>query len=553
MAGWLKNRTLVWKITVVCVLTLVLPMGVMTAVLIAQVNRTLADSQYKASQDYLRVIADGVNEKAVAIEEYSAYLGSMESLLAYLRRDFNINAENVLDLNNTVYPSVVLTQELHKDIIRSVTIYTGNGTHPETGRIFQNFSNITDEVILDFIVSDKKVSWLYDVEDPSGRFAYPADEYVGKVRVYLRKVYSISGKQIGLIMLSTTDALLLSPYITSGEYQILSAPGQAKNWVYQDIRRLNLSVGMRVLHEPQNGALLLNALGIIGVMLLGLGLTAVLVNRLVSRLFRRFKLTLEAMQEVSRGRFAARIQEDRKDEIGVMNSQFNNLLGILEATVEESLLRERGQRDAQLEALQYQINPHFIYNSMYFLQLSMEKENLWQMADAVSWLASILHYNLEGAMFATFREEIGNLRTYLQFVNAFREKPIALAVECPAELHDRTFLRFIFQPLVENAIKYGGKSLSVIRVRIGEAERVCCVEVQNDGEPPSDATMRDVNAQMQRAYAVSDGGKKQIGLYNIASRLRLFYQEEASITLYGGEWTGVRIFFPVAEMTKPTV
>jgi hypothetical protein len=65
-----------------------------------------------------------------------------------------------------------------------------------------------------------------------------------------------------------------------------------------------------------------------------------------------------------------------------MIRQFNNLLDILERTVAQSLEREARRRDAQLEALQYQINPHFIYNSMYFLRLSMEKEGLWELARA---------------------------------------------------------------------------------------------------------------------------------------------------------------------------
>jgi len=98
---------------------------------------------------------------------------------------------------------------------------------------------------------------------------------------------------------------------------------------------------------------------------------------------------------------------------------------------------------------------------------------------------------------------------------------------------------------VENAIKYGGKDISLIEIRIFTVEGKCLLEIFNDGDLLTDETMDEVNAQ----FATEKEKKKSghVGLYNIASRFRLFYQDSAGICLLNEGRTCVKIYFPLDE------
>jgi len=520
----------------------------MTALFISQANHTLYQDERKSKQQYLQTVAENVTEKALVIEECSSYLENFQPLIYYLHSEFTMTAENVLNFRDTVYPQVQMLQTIHPDIIYSILIYA-DSTHPESGYIFQNFASITDPNILSFIQSGNEAGWVSGVTDPGERYAFGTPPGL-KITVYLRKIFSSSGQVVGLIGVSTTDSLLFSSLSSAaggesvGVFLKPSTSGST-DMIYQEIPSLGIYLGIGMNASQLRGQAITNIVAIIGVMLAGLTVMAAVARLTMARLLQRLKRTVDTMSKVAAGQYNVRIQDSGSDEIGFLIGQFNFLLGTLESTVSENLDRERKQRDAQLEALQYQLNPHFIYNSMYFLQLSMEKAGQWELADAISWLAQILHYNVNGSMFATFEGEINHIQTYMKFVNTFRENPIALTVDCPEELAKKTFLRFVLQPVVENAIKYGGKDISLIEIRIYTVEGKCLLEIFNDGDLLTDETMDEVNAQFATEKEKIKSGR--VGLYNIASRFRLFYQDGAGICLLNEGRTCVKIYFPLDE------
>jgi two-component system sensor histidine kinase YesM len=259
-------------------------------------------------------------------------------------------------------------------------------------------------------------------------------------------------------------------------------------------------------------------------------------------------LAVATVKRAALGEFGARIEDSGSgnDEIGLIIGQFNNLLELLQETVAHLIEQEGQRRDAQLESLRYQINPHFIYNAMYLVQLSVEEAGLWKLSDAVSCFADILRYNVSGAMYATFAEEISHIRAYMRFVNSFRGEPIELAVSCSEQLASRPFLRFIFQPLVENAVKYGGAGLRHIAMEIGEDGKCCFADIRNDGALMDRAEAEQLAAAMRLLAGDSQGAAPggHVGLRNIVRRLKLFYGPGAELRLANDGQFCVHIAFP---------
>jgi len=97
--------------------------------------------------------------------------------------------------------------------------------------------------------------------------------------------------------------------------------------------------------------------------------------------------------------------------------------------------------------------------------------------------------------------------------------------------------------LVENAIKYGGREVSAISIKIRQSTSICYIEVSNNGEAVPDDVACRVNALLLDPNEY-ENGTRRIGLRNIASRIRLFYKSDAGICLVHGENTLVRIHFP---------
>nr|HML45750.1 histidine kinase [Clostridia bacterium] len=213
------------------------------------------------------------------------------------------------------------------------------------------------------------------------------------------------------------------------------------------------------------------------------------------------------------------------------------------ANKEELLRKEQDKQQARLMALQYQVNPHFLFNALYWLQMKVEEEGLSsETSNAIASLGGVLHYNLSDTSHATLEQEAVHMRAYIQFMRIRHAQTIDLALEWPDILRPVEVLRFTFQPILENAIHHGlipGKDLH-IRVSIAPNPedgmlRAC---VSNDGQPMNASQRRQLRERLDRAVrlgAVQDHGS--IGLYNLAQRLRLYYGFRASLTLFADDRT----------------
>jgi signal transduction histidine kinase len=506
------------KITALCTITVALPLIVLEGLFLWRTGRENRLIQRNAARDYLFAVAQGVQERVLLIEECAGALRNSQELTKYLRRDFTMNAASVLNVSNNLYPLVTMLAAIHRDVVQSISVYSPNPTHPEIGKGFQSISSLTEPEILDFWQSDAASAWLVDVENPLDRYDTRAERT--RVHMYAVKVFAGNGDKIGFIAVSTRESMLF-PELSqnSGEYFWTLTPDAASvsaGTISQAIPRLGVAL---LINIPSSRSLMnmpLSALGITAATAAGLALLSWLVR------------------------------------------------GIVSPPLAE---QEKRQRNAQLQALQYQLNPHFLYNSLYMLQLSIENAELWNLANAVSWFADILQYNLRGTsekalLQATFAEEITHIQSYIRFINAFRDTPITIAVKCPPELAGRRFLRFVFQPLAENAIQYGGSGMKRIGISIGQRGGLCEISVFNDGESISGDMLSRVNDALRLAGESASGSSaetglgevQRIGLRNIARRLSVFYPGKAEIYLTNGERTCVHILFPLdsnSKMGKP--
>lgn len=226
------------------------------------------------------------------------------------------------------------------------------------------------------------------------------------------------------------------------------------------------------------------------------------------------------------------------DEVGVIGTEFQNMvmkeLKLKEQISKEELLR----KDSQLQLLQSQINPHFLYNTLDTLYWMALEEGAEQVADLTQALSEIFKISLsEGVEFISVGDEIRFIEDYLHIQNVRFENKFLVKILVDEEIMDMHIIKQILQPFVENAIYHGlepkiGKGCITITGKTQEDHLIFTVEDDGVGLPDG--------VDVMQGYAVS----------NVYQRIRLHYGEKADIQFEScpGEGTTVKLILPVEEV-----
>ena len=399
---------------------------------------------------------------------------------------------------------------------------------------------------------------------------------------YYHKVITGLNTRVGAVRCTVRADRLFSPLMEYGEVMAVREgerlfgaeeiaapvrPARTGTWREGDslysaapLDRLNASLVIRESYSSIRAAAMRDiALSMLMIFLLGVALllaTRQVIRAMLSRLHR---LT-EAVAAIPEGDIAIALPEDGPDEVGRLSRAFSSLLEQVNAYYDELLQKEKDKRHAQTMALQYQINPHFLFNSLYWLQLQMEERGVDEALTAsIEQLGQVLHYNMLGSRLALLSEEEEQILAYVGFVGAMKENRIRLSIHMPEELKNAQILRFTLQPLLENAISHGfipGKDLHIgIEFATNEAEGLFEIAVHNDGRqiPPDRLAELQERADAAALDGIPMADQKGHGtaLNNLARRLALTYGSVARLLVESGEGdTCIRILLPLHQCLR---
>ena len=208
-------------------------------------------------------------------------------------------------------------------------------------------------------------------------------------------------------------------------------------------------------------------------------------------------------------------------------------------------------RESELSALQSQINPHFLYNTLECMRsigLYYESPEIVSISTA---MADIFRYSIKGSPMVTLEEELRIIRQYMNIIDVRFDGRFHAETDCTPETLSCIIPKMILQPLVENAIYHGlepqkGDGMVTIRARLHNEELVVVVQDDGIGMAPEEvdrlrAALASPNAAIDRSFA-----KRSIGLANIAQRIHLFSRDRCAIEIRSrrGEGTSVCIRLP---------
>lgn len=292
------------------------------------------------------------------------------------------------------------------------------------------------------------------------------------------------------------------------------------------------------LYRTMVGLFALLTLILLGMLVAVLMLSYAMANRIT----RPIREMTRFIQDVESTQLTQRLHIRSNDEIQALANSFN---AMLDSVQENQVLR----REAQLSALQKQIDPHFLYNTLETVKALAVLGDTRGVYDMLVALGDMLKYNANrnGQSATTVQEELDHVQNYL-FIQKIRFKN-RLEYEICADdaLRRCTTLKFVLQPIVENALHHGMESsMDVCRIRIDVREEDgnrLRIDVTDSGPGIPEEKLEALRAFLD---GTGEQGSFGIGLKNIHQRLRLYFSEEYGLTIESreGEYTRVSILMP---------
>lgn len=236
------------------------------------------------------------------------------------------------------------------------------------------------------------------------------------------------------------------------------------------------------------------------------------------------------------------------DEIGNISSSFNKMINRIHSLLQDVTETEQKRKRSDIAALQSQINPHFLYNTLSTIAMQAEMEGCYKVSDMASQLGRFLRYTIGYSQdWVQISQECDHLGIYFR-VMQFRYPSIEFELHLDEKVKDWQVIRLILQPLVENAILHGivpkGTS-GIVKVTIVDSsgpsggDRLC-IQVEDTGVGMKQETMAALRSYLQGSI-VDNNANYGIGLKNVYDRISLSYEDRFIFDMMSEEGIGSRI------------
>lgn len=258
------------------------------------------------------------------------------------------------------------------------------------------------------------------------------------------------------------------------------------------------------------------------------------------------------MYDVSQGQFDVSIRNTEKDELGELEILFNSMSGRLGRLVEDITQANLKEREQSFKALQAQINPHFIYNSLSLLRwraLDLQDETQLKTIDA---LTAFYRLALDNKINVTqIQGELEHVKAYLEIQEMRYPGRVRLEWNIDQELLHFYTIKLLLQPIVENCYMHGnitGRKEAFIRITVERKHEDVRFEVYDNGR----GIPAEVLEQLRSGQRVGNGNG--FGTANIRERLQLYFEDQHEFTIESkeNEWTAVSITIP-AYAQRPQI
>ncbi|MFS0726376.1 cache domain-containing sensor histidine kinase [Paenibacillus sp. 1P07SE] len=562
-----NNSSLLQKLLLMFLTITITPLLFITVFFYDRTEQRLLELTYENMYSSNQQISSNVNAHLDNLRQISSLIYTDETLQAYLTQTYTSDyaiLEAYRYIDGLLYSFLTANNSL-----ASINLYVNNTTLPEDGLFLKHIK-----------LENLQLQYLIQLQQTYGNnlFSNVIQDTEGKNVIYIGRIlnFNTQSQHYGMMTIGVYEELLYrliekedqnkNIYILNEQNQIISASDKSLlNLPFGDAIGPELSVNQEVVTINGDSNLLVyntmhhgwktvsltpideimrssrqTTIQIVGIAIFSLVLSVLMIIVIANYLTRRLgKLNRQAAQ-VEQGNFTLLPADPSRDEIGQLSTAFNEMGTRLKKLIDKLYIKEIAKRDAELYALQSQINPHFLYNALSSISsLSIQKGHV-EVSEMVNHLARFYQTSLNmGRQYITLEKEIALTKHYLAIQHMRFDDKFIEHWEVDESLFTHETLKLLLQPFVENALNhaiYDDQQCMNIAIRVYRSVHAglpaIVLEVEDDGCGMSPE---------QVATLLSSESKAGYGIKNVHERVQLAYGQNYGVTIDSQRGSGTKI------------
>ncbi len=531
------------------------------------------DHRYELNNRVNTSVINNINTNVEFTARITQSLLSSNELTSFLKSPYSMEADyDYYIASIQTYVEAVIQSNSRSDIF----IYMENSTIPMSMDVFYHLSDITEiAAIEEFLASDDIDLWLSgsDFADTQNPYLFPLNDRF----IYLRKAYDYKKSFLGILVFSIPENYFLSfsdknegTVITDGHNRIINLTGDTLSKgdlsaiLSKDASHFQIGSYLAAKENPKNFPFTIITVTkhtsyeqILILFLLILTCFAcfsiVLCLRNLKKLVSQMDECLTAMDASIQNNYTTMIPVKGNNEISHICQRINLLLNQAAKLSEQNIRKETSNKETRLIALQHQINPHFIYNTMEVFSSKMKIYGHYEESDAMVAFANIFRYNIStNDALVMLQEEMGQVRNYLN-IQKLRYPHIILEEETEPALNFALVPKFTFQPIIENAISHGitksqqSLTLTITAAKENDSLSIC---IRDNGAGMLPKQLETLQKSLSASEQIATDGHS-VGLKNVNTRLSLYFGNSSRLKIESRYQEYTKISFCIPYTTNP--
>lgn len=267
-----------------------------------------------------------------------------------------------------------------------------------------------------------------------------------------------------------------------------------------------------------------------------------LIHSYLMRLTVRLNGIIEGMHQVTCGNLEVKIASEKNgDELDVIAEHFNEMCTELNLYIKKSYLAEIEQKNAELEVLHNQINPHFLYNTLEAIRMKAISNGDREVGKMLYTMSVIFRSQLKDDDIIPVVREIHYCKKYLELFEYRYQGKFTSIVECPEELMNYPIMKFILQPIIENYFVHGIRAEQKgnrIHIWLEKEADALLIHVEDNGKGMEEKELLEKNKELLENKQTD---KKSIGIVNVNRRIKAVYGDGYGVALKKSGESGLHV------------
>ncbi|REE80969.1 two-component system sensor histidine kinase YesM [Paenibacillus taihuensis] len=545
--SWLRNLSMKRKLFVSYLAVMMIPLTILGAYSFQQSKQMQVQQAQVVLQDSLQKMEDSLNYKLQRFNSAIELITFNPNFSRIFNDEYTDYYSMYTDLSENVDPLLDTTLMLNHDIKR-IMIYTGNNITQRINSIMP-ITTVEHEFWYDEVMKSSQTNWyvqdgrIFGVRRIFGDINYDKRNlvYVELKPEFFTSLTDTSTKEFSIIVSDAKQQVLYAnPKVaqlpaggeTNGDEVVLSQPLREANWT------------ISLLYSTK--ALTINPWKIVRATIVIESICFVVLFFIIWLFTRGFVGRIHSLNQkmrlVEQGKLTATGTDIVvRDEIGELELRFGKMLNSINLLIEEGYKNKISQKEAELRALQSQINPHFLYNALSVINWKAIAAGSDDISNVAGLLSTFYRTSLnKGKDMMSVRDELLNTKSYMEMQLIMHDDNFDVVYQIDDEVLDCYMIKLVLQPIVENAIEHGidqkRTGRGVLQISASFDGGTIVFIVQDNGPGMTRELVDEVLVQQSKGY----------GLYNVQERIRVQYGSGYGISIKSelGEGTCVTVKLP---------